>query len=227
MRTFAITIMLLALAVSASAVDRVEMQVNLDAVDPINITAPHNGGNVKIVNQRDVTVFTDLPSFLAVLHPDHYFDNFDWLDWGTITGELTWPFGPVNGYSYVASAPGGLFSVPGAMSTNSPGDVLTLDFDGGPVFMVGGFFFATDFDGIVVSDVVNVTLNDGTSVDVTSVPGNPSASFVGFMGTDPITQLNMGVVNLANWVAYDDFYVGTVITTATEPITWSSVKALF
>lgn len=181
-----------------------------------------SGDGHVVRDQRTVTVYDDLDAFLAVLAPDYYFDDFAWADWGTVSGP-SYTFGPVNGYSYTASSPGELFSVPGAISTNSPLDELTITFDGLPVTAVGGDFFMTDFDGNPISEPITVTLDDGTTVDMTY----PTV-FAGFASDVAITSLTLTTTATTNsWVAFDNLYVGQLGTVAAEPTSFSQVKALF
>ncbi len=220
MRTFVIAVMILCFAFSASAMDRVDTPNNPNAVDPSSVVLP-DGGDFTVINARDVTVFDNLEDFMANLEADYFYDDFSWLDWGTIGGELTYSFGPVNGYSYTASASNGLYSVPGALSTNSSGDPLIIDFDGAPVFAVGGDFLSTDFDGIPVVELVTILLNDGTTVEMT----NPQF-FAGFTSTEAITQLQ--IITTDNWATLDSFYVGQMSgTISTVESSWDNVKSLY
>ncbi len=225
MRFFAIAILTLALVGSAGAADRTAVISNANAYDPSGEPqhGPQNGDGFVVTTQRDATVYYNLAAFMDVLGGDYFFDDFSWLGWGTIGGELTWTFGPVNGYSYTASAAGGLYSIPGAVSTNSAEDLLTLTFDGLPVTAVAGDFFATDFDGNPMPTVVTVALGDGTSVEL-----NYPTTFVGFtIETEIISMTISTTAGDGLWAAYDNFYVGQVATVPVEDQSWGHIKALY
>lgn len=223
MRIFVTAILVLALSGIVMAADRDTMPTNPDAYyQPANWSEGLHGDGLVIEVSRLVTVYDNLADFLAVLSPTYYFDDFSWVDWGTIS-DPSWTFGPVNGYSYTVSAPGNVFSIPGAISTNSPLDPLTIVFDGAPVTAVGGDFFCTDFDGNPVSANTILTLDDGTVVTL----AYPTV-FAGFTSDVPIVSLTIATDNVDNvWVAFDNFYVGEMGTVATEAASLTSVKALF
>ena len=223
MRIFATALLVLALAGSLLAADRTTMPENPNAyVQPEGWSDGLMGEAPVITIERSTTVYTNLADFLAVLNPGYYFDNFAWAGWG-VPNAPSYDFGPVNGYSYTASAVGGIFGIPGAISTNSAGDPMTIVFTGLPVTAVGGDFFCTDFDGIPVSVNTIVTLADGTSVTLAW----PTV-FVGFASTVPITSLIIDTDATINaWVTLDNFYVGETGVIATEGLTLSHIKTLF
>ena len=223
MRFFVIVILMLALVGAASATDRTTMPDNPNAYYPVGGThhGPQNGDGLVVTTFRDATVYYNLAEFLAVLAGDFFFDDFSWLDWGTITGVSTYQFGPVNGYSYTASAVEGLFSIPGAMSTNAAEDPITIVFDGLPVTAVAGDFFGTDFDGNPVATVVTVALGDGTTVELTY----PTV-FVGFTSVEPIVSMTISCGD-GLWVTYDNFYVGQVVMVPVENSSWGDIKAMY
>lgn len=223
MRFFAIVALILALVVSAGATDRATMIDNPNACKPPAEPqhGPQNGDGVVITTQRAATVYYNLAEFLAVLDADYYFDDFASLDWGTISGVVSYQFGPVNGYSYTAFAAGELFSIPGAMSTSAAEDPITLTFDGLPVTAVAGDFFATDFDGNPMPTTVTVALDDGTTVELTY----PTA-FVGFTTVVPITSMTISCGD-GLWVTYDNFYVGQMATVPVEDQSWGRIKTLY
>ena len=223
MRFFVIVTLILALVGTASAADRTTVPDNPNAYCPLGEMpdGPQNGDGLVVTTLRDATVYYDLDEFLAVLAGDFYFDDFAWLGWGTIAGELTYQFGPVNGYSYTASAVEGLYSIPGAMSTNAPEDPLTLTFDGLPVTAVAGDFFGTDFDGNPVVTVITITLGDGTSVELTY----PTV-FVGFTSVEPSTSMTISCGD-GLWATYDNFYVGQVVMVPVEDWSWGNIKAMY
>lgn len=216
--------MALMVAGTAMAADRSSMPDNPKAVrqDMASPANPHGDGIV-VDSTRETIVYTTLAEFLGVLEPGYYFNDFASLDWGTIN-EPSYPFGPVNGYGYTVAAASGVFSIPGAVSTNSAYDSLTITFSGLPVFAVGGDFFGTDFDGVAIPSTVTVTLADGTTVDITY-----PARFIGFSSQAAIASLTVSTANtgVSTWVTVDNFYVGSANPVAVEMRTFGNVKALF
>jgi hypothetical protein len=223
MRVFVIAFTILAVVGTAGAIDRVMMPSNPSAYNPSGEPehGPQNGEGVAIKTLRDATVYYSLDAFLDVIQGDYYFDDFSWLGWGTISGDLTYQFGPVNGYSYTASALNGLYSIPGAMSTNSAEDPLTLTFDGLPVTAVAGDFYGTDFDGNPMPTVVTVQLDDGTTVGL-SYP----TVFVGFTTPVPMVSLTISCGD-GLWPTYDNFYVGQLAIVPVEDLSWTRIKTLY
>lgn len=223
MRILVTALLAISLAGAALAVDRDAMLDNPNAyVQPENWSADLEGDGPVVVVERSTIVFSNLTDFLAIISPGYYFDDFSWADWG-VPNDASYFFGPVNGYSYTASAPNGIFGIPGAISTNSALDPITIVFDGAPVTAVGGDFFCTDFDGYPVSVNTILTLSDGTVVTL-AYP----AVFAGFVSTVPITSLILETDSATSaWLTLDNFYVGEAGTIATEGVTLSSVKTLF
>ena len=225
MRQLVIAVLLLALVGTAIASDRSSLPTNPQAYYPPDDSNPaaENDDGFVVVVERDTEVYSNLEDFLAVIEDNYFFDDFEWLDWGTIYAG-SYQFGPVNGFSYTISAEGGVFSVPGAMGTNFPLDPLVFDFDGIPVTAVGGDFFATDFDGNPLPTVVAVTLNDGTTVELS----HPTV-FAGFTNGESITQLVLSVVDQSEdaFATYDNFYVGQMGAVSAERTAWTYVKALY
>jgi hypothetical protein len=223
MRPIVIAILMLALAVSAGAADRATMPDNPNATSQPNGLDPAQVGSFTVDTQRDVTVYDDPDAFLGILAPGFYFEDFSAYGWGDIS-EVIYSFGPVNGYSYLAICDGQLYSVPGALSTNSAFDPMTIEFDGLPVTAVGGDFFTTDFDGAPNAFPITVTLDDGTSVTL-----EYPTVFAGFTSTVPIASITLTTPDQGTnaWVTLDNFYVGEVGAVAVEGVTLSQVKALF
>ncbi len=225
MRFFVTAALILALAVTAGAADRATLSNNPGAYHPTGEVnhGPQNGEGFVITEQRTATVYYNLADFLAVIDDDYYFDDFSWLSWGTIGGELTYQFGPVNGYSYTASAPNGLYSIPGAVSTNTAEDPLTLTFDGLPVTAVAGDFLATDFDGVPMPTTVTVTLDDGTIVQL-----DYPTTFVGFTIATEIVEMTITTsAGDGLWPTFDNFYCGQVGTVPVEEQSWGRIKGLY
>lgn len=222
MRFFAIAILILVVVGAAGGMDRSEMINHTNPYYPPDDPqhGPQNGDGVVITQLRDATVYYNLADFLAVIEPDYFFDDFSWCGWGTVNAE-SYQFGPVNGYSYTAWASNGVFSIPGAMSTNSYEDPLVLTFDGLPVTAVAGDFFGTDYDGNPVATVTTIELDDGTIVQL-----DYPTTFVGFTSSVPITTLTITVFDEL-WPTYDNFYVGQLAIVPVEERSWTQVKALY
>jgi hypothetical protein len=223
MRFFAIAALIFAFVLTAGATERDAMSINPDAYDPPGGThhGPQTGEGFVIKAQRAATVYYNFAEFMAVLEPGYFYDDFSWCSWGTVSGTTTYQFGPVNGYSYTASAASGLFSIPGAMSTNGNEDPITLTFDGDPVTAVAGDFFATDYDGFPQVTVVTVVLDDGTTVDLTY-----PTTFVGFTAVVPIVSITISCGD-STWATYDNFYVGQMTSVPVEHQSWGLIKALY
>jgi len=223
MKFLAIALVSLALVATAGAADRSTVTSNPNADNPLDEPqhGPQNGEGLEIVALRATTIYYNQAAFLAAIAAGYYYDDFSWLGWGTISNVTSYQFGPVNGFAYSAYAFNGLYSVPGAMSTNTAGDPLALTFNGLPVTAVGGDFLATDFNGYPVSDVTTITLNDGTVVALTY-----PTTFVGFTSDVPITSLTI-TCGTSNWATYDNFYVGQFAVSAVEEQSWSTIKALY
>jgi hypothetical protein len=223
MRLLLITILTLALAGLALGADRDSMPDNPNAyVQPENWSAGLGGGDFVVELQRATVVYENPADFLSLIAPGFYLEDFAGVMYGDITGPSA-TFGPVNGYSFTTTSPGGLYSVDGAMSTNSPLDPLSIVIDGLPATAIGGDFYATDFDGNPVSEPVTVTTNDGTAVTITY----PSV-FAGFVSDDPITEITITTSAAGSvFVAFDNLHVGEAGTVAAEASSFSQVKALF
>ncbi len=148
-------------------------------------------------------IHPDEATFLAHLQPLYYLEEFDGHDFGDM-GLVSKNYGPVNGYAWTTSAPGGLFAINAALSTNDPADLLSIVFTGAPVTAVGGLFASTDVDGNVISLPVVVALSDGTTATLTG------QGFRGFTSSVPIASLTIDGLDEPddNWPLLDHFYVG-------------------
>lgn len=147
------------------------------------------------------TVYTTEASFLAHLQPGYFSADFSGYMYGNpfdgTTASYTYT---QNGYSWTASAPNGLYSVPGFLSTVDPTKLITITFTGNPVTAVGGIFASTDFDGNFINQLVTVTLNDGTTASLTG------SDFRGFTSDTPITWLTINGIDLyIDGTHYDNY----------------------
>jgi hypothetical protein len=135
--------------------------------------------------------------------------------------------GPVNGWQYDLSAPtvippvaGRLWGLNtdgghGCISTEWPDALLTITPTASQaVKAIGGWFFATDWDGNMLAANIHIALSDGTVQDYTS--STTAYDFRGFISTVPITSLSVEVPGNPHDVHYygayptlDHVYVGT------------------
>ncbi|MDD1627306.1 MAG: hypothetical protein LUQ26_07525, partial [Methylococcaceae bacterium] len=156
------------------------------------------------------TGFDNEVDFLAQLNSQYYLEDFSTYTYGNPFdgGQLNANYGPVNDYSWTASAPIGLYSNSGALSTASSGDTLTITFTGNPVTALGGIFASTDLNGDYILQTVTVNLSDNTSELLTTGLG-----FLGFTSAFAITSLTIDGVDAPdnNWPQLDHFYVGSKI----------------
>lgn len=156
-------------------------------------------------------VYTTEASFLTQLQPGYYLEDFNRYKFGDpLDRTLSQDYGPVNGYSWTASAPDGLYSLPGFLSTydpTDPTDDLTITFTGASVTALGGIFASTGDLGNVIPQLVTVTLSDGTTVSLMG------SDFCGFTSAAPITSLTIEGSQYPhdNWPALGHFYVGAAI----------------
>jgi hypothetical protein len=108
---------------------------------------------------------------------------------GFYSSPLTGNFASAPGFTWTATATGGLFADGSFMSTNDP-TAVTFSFNQG-VQGVGGRFFATDFDFAVQPTFLNITLSDGSGF-IGSI--NSATAFTGFYSTGAlITSITISV----------------------------------
>ena len=108
---------------------------------------------------------------------------------GFYTSPLTGNFVDAPGYSWTATATGGLFAFAGFMSANLP-ESVTFTFNQG-VHGVGGRFFATDINFNVQPTFLQITLSDGSGF-IGSI--NSATAFTGFYSTGAlITSITIAV----------------------------------
>lgn len=149
------------------------------------------------------TVYTDETTFLGATQPGFYLEDFSGYTYGSFTGPSIDFF--QGGWAYTISAPQDLFSVDGAMSTNVGADPMYVDFTGDDVTAVGGWFYASDFDGYYIPGDITLTLSDGT---VENYSPSGTMAFRGFTSDVPITRLT--IETPVDFPVMDHFYVGAV-----------------
>ncbi len=137
----------------------------------------------------------------SVLHED--FDNYD----GFYASGLA---GGSGDSSWVATADGGLYAIPGIMSTNLAGRALTLSFASDNVFALGGDFFNTDINfgdagGLVELAVAGVSYVYSAASDT---------DFAGFLSTsgsiDSITFVPFGPAGASTYASARSVSVGVI-----------------
>jgi hypothetical protein len=156
------------------------------------------------------TNYFDEPSFLGALASPYYVEDFSTYTYGNpLNGsQLTQAYGPVNGYSWTASAANGLWSNLSALSTNTAFDPLVCTMTGSPVTMVGGNFTATDINGNNIPGTTTITLANGATW---SLVNQGAASFFGFQCSIPIASVSFNCATgggINRWVQIDHFYIG-------------------
>jgi hypothetical protein len=172
------------------------------------------------------TVYTNLADYLAAVSAPAT-DTYDDL---ALDEFSEFPFTrTVSSYSYQVSAPLGTYVVgtedDSWLSTNEETDILTLDNFSGGVAGIGGFFFATNFDGDVLPGtqlVLTVSNNGGTSVfDVTSAGPSDFRGFVSLNGN--ITSLSVAASESFSTV--NDLVLGGSTVVVPEPTAFALLVA--
>lgn len=154
-------------------------------------------------------VYTDEGTFVGVLAPGYYFEDFAGVPTGAAGPILSFSGG---GFSYDITAVGAgtnnLFNDPGIVSTDSALDALVITFTSGNVRAVGGLMFATDISFNPIPADMTITLSDGTVANYVST----GADFRGFVSDVNITSLTIDASDIpANaWSTLDYLYVGTI-----------------
>ena len=162
-----------------------------------------------------VITYTDRDAFLAALSSSST-DNYNDLSSGFVTTPLN---RTITGYTYNATATGGLFtgSAGGslALSSNNP-VALTLNFTNGAPTAVGGYFFNTDANFNIINGAITVTANPGASVQ--SVVTSSATNFFGWLddsGT-PFTSLVI-VPSSGSYPTVDNLVLGQAAPAAQVP----------
>lgn len=156
------------------------------------------------------TIYSNESAFLSSIKSGYYLENFDSFTYGSFT-EYSLDLGPVNGFSYMMSAPGNLFSGPGNMSTNVASDPLNIVFTGSPVTAVGGLFWPTD---IVSQDLVgdiSLSLSDGTTLNIVNADFSTFRGFTSDGAAFTSMSVTVSAPELSQWPTVDHFYVGQAI----------------
>lgn len=138
-----------------------------------------------IISFNDASLFALFASSLGKSVATEEFSGYA----GFYTAPLTGNFASAPGFTWTATATGGLFADAGYMSTNNP-TPMTFTFNQG-VQGVGGRFFATDVNFAVQPTFIQITLSDGSGF-VGSI--NNATTFTGFYSTGAlITSISIAV----------------------------------
>ena len=177
---------------------------------------------------RAATLFTNSTAFVNNLQSGFYLENFEGL--AVASAPTTFS---VNGFSYTTTAPGDtLYVNPAtanstkALSTDTAGAGIAINFTSGNVTAVGGNFFLSDFGANPVAGNLTINLSDGTSEIVSSVASS-NLPFRGFTttGSTFITSLNLLPFTATapfQFNTLDNLYVGQAQAQSTavpEPFT--------
>jgi hypothetical protein len=179
--------------------------------------------------RAQVTSYTTLAAYLAALTYTAT-DTFDDLSLQYFTSPIDRTVTP---YRYSASAPGGLFGANGtatpALSTNTATDPLTFDTFSNTVLGVGGFFFATNYDGNVVPGTIRVDWTVvGSAAGFETIVNATTHSFFGVVSADGaissfvLTAQQQGDPNIFVFPTADNLTLGTVVP---EPASFALVAA--
>jgi hypothetical protein len=181
-------------------------------------------GALSGTSQAALTAFNSAASFAAATFGPAT-DTFTLLPLDIVPSPSTRTAGP---YSYVASAPGGLFGVGTAanpaLSTNLTGATLTLSSFGANVGAIGGSFFGSDITGAFVGGQ-NLTLMAADSFGATltqTITGASASSFLGFASTGTLVSLTIAIANNSAFASVDNLVLAQAIP---EPETYAMLLA--
>jgi uncharacterized membrane protein YedE/YeeE len=156
--------------------------------------------------------YTSQANFLANVAPDYYMEQFNGFSFGNpLNGsQVTWNAPGANGFGWQASAPNGLWSNPGALSTNNANDPITITFTGRPVFAWGADIAGTDINGNPITSMVTFTTSTGATFSHTV----STFSFIGFVSSQQLTSVLIDTTQPGtnSWPAIDN-----AITAVPEP----------
>ena len=166
-------------------------------------------------------IYTSEAAFTAAIDAGYYLEEFSaYATWAPVASPIH--LGPNNGWQYDVSASwGSLWGLStgggggGAVSTGWLDPDLTIMPTGTQeVKAIGGWFFATDWNGNLVAATIHIALSDGTVEEYTSSAS--AYDFRGFTSTVPITSLSISVPGNPHtdqidgaYPTLDHVYVGT------------------
>lgn len=169
------------------------------------------------------TWFTTEASFLSAMNSSFYLEDFNGFGSGSpLNGSQTTYAGTgANGFNWTASAPHGLFSNPGALSTNQAGDPITFTFSGNQVSAFGAMVANTNASGTLIAGTVTITLSDSTTNNVVFSSG--TQGFLGWVGSTPFASVAISSTSGAtlNYPQVDHVYTSSA--PVPEPMTMTGL----
>ena len=183
-------------------------------------------GAVSTASHAALTAFTTSASF-AVATLASATDAFNLLPIDFIASPSNRTIGP---YSYVASAPGGLFGAGSAanpwLSTNLSGATLTFGSFGGGVSAIGGSFFGSDIAGaFLAGQNLTLTAMDSVGASLTQTINNSiQTSFLGFASTGTLVSLAVSIASPNAFAAVDNLVLAQAAPIP-EPETYAMLLA--
>ncbi|HWA84555.1 MAG TPA: PEP-CTERM sorting domain-containing protein [Fimbriimonadaceae bacterium] len=155
------------------------------------------------------TWYTSEASFVAAIDPTYYLEDFSNFSPGSpLNGsQPTWAAPGANGYGWTASAVGNLYSLTHAIIPFGAGQTLTITFTGNPVTAFGGYVGGIVPPGNFVADTETMTLSNGESQSITTTSSGDG--FLGWVGSAPITSLDLNVSNSSTWIQLRHAYTGS------------------
>lgn len=152
---------------------------------------------------------------MAALSGTFYLEDFDgWTDGAPLNGAPSWTAPGANGYGWTASAPQGLYSLSGSLSTSSPFRIVTLQFSGNPVTAFGLIIGNSDQTGNDFAGDSTVRLSTG---EVKTITQGATRSFVGWVGNTPFASAE---IFSSHWVRGDHIYTSGPVP---EPATLAAL----
>lgn len=133
------------------------------------------------------------------------------FDFASYNGEYNPLTGGSGWNAFTASAPGGIYAIPGQVSTFFSNQSLTITFTSGQVYGVGANVYNTDVDfNVLANTLVEVSLGDGKTYVATSSTSN----FIGMVNSSaPITSItfrSLGTSSPAPFITISNMIVSTV-----------------
>ena len=192
----------------------------------IAITLAAALGAVSSTSHAALTAFTTPASFAAATMAPAT-DTFNLLPIDFIASPSSRTSGP---YSYVASAPGGLFGAGSAanpwLSTNLSGTTLTFGSFGGGVSAIGGSFFGSDIAGaFLAGQNLTLTATDSVGASLTQTINNSTqTSFLGFASTGTLVSLAVSIANPNAFASVDNLVLAQTAPIP-EPETYAMLLA--
>ena len=183
-------------------------------------------GAVSTASHAALTAFTTSASF-AVATLASATDAFNLLPIDFIASPSNRTIGP---YSYVASAPGGLFGAGSAanpwLSTNLSGATLTFGSFGGGVSAIGGSFFGSDIAGaFLAGQSLTLTATDSVGASLTqTINGATQTSFLGFASTGTLVTLAVSIASPNAFASVDNLVLAQAAPIP-EPETYAMLLA--